>query len=122
MLTLRTTPKPHERSGGRSPTSFAPSCPSAKLAAFPDEAETDVLAYMTFPPYRTKLHSTNPIEHLNGEIKRRTQVVAIFPNESAVVSSSYASGVLPERYPSSASSARSCSSRTMIGRFGVPAT
>ena len=42
-----------------------------KLAGFLDEAETDVLAYMTFPPqHRTKLHSTNPIERLNGEIKR----------------------------------------------------
>jgi transposase-like protein len=57
-----------------------------KLAGFLDEAETDVLAYMTFPPqHRTKLHSTNPIERLNGEIKRRTEVVGIFPNEDAIV-------------------------------------
>jgi putative transposase len=57
-----------------------------KLAAFLDEAETDVLAYMTVPPqHRTKLHSTNPIERLNGEIKRRTEVVGIFPNEDAIV-------------------------------------
>jgi putative transposase len=57
-----------------------------KLAAFLDEAETDVLAYMTFPAqHRTKLHSTNPIERLNGEIKRRTEVVGIFPNEDAIV-------------------------------------
>ena len=41
---------------------------------------------MTFPPqHRTKLHSTNPIERLNGEIKRRTEVVGIFPNEDAIV-------------------------------------
>jgi putative transposase len=57
-----------------------------KLAALMDEAEPDVLAYMTFPtPHRAKLHSTNPIERLNGEIKRRTEVVGIFPNEAAIV-------------------------------------
>ncbi|MCP2127777.1 UNVERIFIED_ORG: hypothetical protein M2187_002806 [Bradyrhizobium japonicum] len=57
-----------------------------KLAGFLDDAETDVLAYMTSPPqHRTKLHSTNPNERLNGEIKRRTEVVGIFPNEDAIV-------------------------------------
>jgi putative transposase len=57
-----------------------------KLATFLDEAETDVLAYMTFPPqHLTKLRSTNPIERLNGEIMRRTDVDGIFPNEGAIV-------------------------------------
>jgi putative transposase len=57
-----------------------------KLAGLLDQAETDVLAYMTFPPaHRAKLHSTNPLERLNGEIKRRTEVVGIFPNEAAIV-------------------------------------
>ena len=56
-----------------------------KLAALMDEAETDVLAYMTFPvQHRAKLHSTNPLERLIGEIKRRTEVVGIFPNEAAI--------------------------------------
>lgn len=51
-----------------------------------DEAETDVLAYTTFPrEHRVQLHSTNPIERVNGEIKRRTEVVGIFPNDDAII-------------------------------------
>ena len=57
-----------------------------KLGAFIDESEADVLAHMDFPvQHRTKIHSTNPLERLNKEVKRRADVVGIFPNEGAIV-------------------------------------
>jgi putative transposase len=56
-----------------------------KLAAMMDEAEHEVLAFMDFPKeHRVKIHSTNVLERLNGEIKRRSDVVGIFPNERAI--------------------------------------
>ena len=57
-----------------------------KLNAFIDDSEADVLAYMKFPAqHRVKIHSTNPIERLNKEVKRRADVVGIFLNEGAIV-------------------------------------
>ena len=57
-----------------------------KLASLMDSAEQDVLAYITFrEALWTKLYRTNSIERLNGEIKRRTEVVGTFPNDDAIV-------------------------------------
>jgi len=79
---LRAAQTRPRRSGAGSPTR----CKLPKLAAFMDEAEDDVLAYMGFPPeHWLKIHSTNGLERLNGEIKRRTDVVGIFPNDEAIV-------------------------------------
>ena len=57
-----------------------------KLATLMDESEHDVLAFMAFPAqHRTKLHSTNPLERLNKEVKRRADVVGIFPDEKSIL-------------------------------------
>ena len=57
-----------------------------KLAAMMDNAEHEVLTFMTFPKaHRTQIHSTNPLERLNAEVKRRTNVIGIFPNDGAII-------------------------------------
>jgi transposase-like protein len=57
-----------------------------KLGALMDEVEHDVLAHTCFPSqHRSKVHSTNPLERLNTEVKRRADVVGIFPNEHSIV-------------------------------------
>jgi putative transposase len=57
-----------------------------KAAELLAAAEEDVLAYMAFPPeHWSRIYSTNPLERLIREIRRRTEVVGVFPDEAAVV-------------------------------------
>ncbi len=56
-----------------------------KLAPMMDDAEYDVLAFMDFPKeHRAKIHNTNVLERLNGEVKRRADVVGIFPTKKSI--------------------------------------
>jgi transposase-like protein len=60
--------------------------PAPKVARLLEEAEPDLLAFLSFPPeHHTKLRSTNPLERVNREIGRRSDVVGIYPNDASLI-------------------------------------
>ena len=57
-----------------------------KLGSLMDDAESEVLAFMGFPREHWKqIASTKPLERVNKEIKRRSNVIGIFPNDEAIM-------------------------------------
>ena len=76
-----------------------------------------MLAYTAFPTrHRAKLHSTNPLERLNKEIKRRADVVGIFPNEDSMEASTILPTLLSSgRWRSRASGCGRATGRALDG-------
>ncbi len=94
-------------------------------AKFPDvaamlrDAAEDLLAFTGFPvAHRRKIRSTNPLERINGEIKRRTNVVGIFPNDATVVQ--LVTAVLVETHDECAVAERRHLSEQSMAKTGKP--
>lgn len=93
-----------------------------KLATCMDVAEDDVLvlAFMAFPKeHRPQLASTNPLELLNKEIKHRSRVIGIFPNDAAIIR---LVGALPEGQTDEWQVTRRYMSQETLARVNSPKT
>jgi transposase-like protein len=91
------------------------------VAAMLRDAAEDLLAFTSFPiAHWRKIWSTNPLERINGEIKRRTNVVGIFPNDASILR--LVTAVLVETHDEWAVSERRYLSEESMAKIGEPVT